>query len=95
MSRTFRNISAVASKELRGYFVSPVAWVMMGLFALIFGVFFTAHLGAFVAQSMQSQFGGEWHLLSSGAFLLMIVPLIVFFALQRYFVQGLLAGSVK
>ena len=29
------------------------------------------------------------------AFLLMVVPLAVFFALQRYFVQGLLAGSVK
>jgi alpha-glucoside transport system permease protein len=46
-------------------------------------------------NQMQSQFGGEWHLLSSGAFLLMIVPLAVFFALQRYFVQGLLSGSVK
>jgi alpha-glucoside transport system permease protein len=46
-------------------------------------------------NQMQSQFGGEWHLLSSGAFLLMAVPLVVFFALQRYFVQGLLAGSVK
>jgi alpha-glucoside transport system permease protein len=46
-------------------------------------------------NQMQSQFGGEWHLLSSGAFLLMTVPLVVFFALQRYFVQGLLAGSVK
>jgi alpha-glucoside transport system permease protein len=44
---------------------------------------------------MQSTYGIEWHLLSAGAFLLMIVPLIVFFALQRYFVQGLLAGSVK
>ena len=32
---------------------------------------------------------------SAAAFLLMVVPLIVFFALQRYFVQGLLAGSVK
>ena len=46
-------------------------------------------------NQMQSTYGGEWHLLSAGAFLLMIVPLIVFFALQRYFVQGLLAGSVK
>ena len=46
-------------------------------------------------NQMQSQFGIEWHLLSAGAFLLMTVPLIVFFALQRYFVQGLLAGSVK
>jgi alpha-glucoside transport system permease protein len=46
-------------------------------------------------NQIQSQFGIEWHLLSAGAFLLMAVPLIVFFALQRYFVQGLLAGSVK
>ena len=43
----------------------------------------------------QGTYGAEWHLLASGAFLLMIVPLAVFFALQRYFVQGLLAGSVK
>jgi alpha-glucoside transport system permease protein len=46
-------------------------------------------------NQMQTTYGGEWHLLSAGAFLLMIVPLGVFFALQRYFVQGLLAGSVK
>jgi alpha-glucoside transport system permease protein len=46
-------------------------------------------------NQMQSTYGIEWHLLSAGAFLLMIVPLAVFFALQRYFVQGLLAGSVK
>lgn len=39
--------------------------------------------------------GQDWHLLTSGAFMSMIVPLIVFFALQRYFVRGLLAGSVK
>ena len=44
---------------------------------------------------MQGTYGAEYNLLASGAFLLMIVPLIVFFALQRYFVQGLLAGSVK
>jgi alpha-glucoside transport system permease protein len=42
-----------------------------------------------------STYGQEYHLLSAAAFLLMIVPLIVFFSLQRYFVQGLLAGSVK
>jgi alpha-glucoside transport system permease protein len=46
-------------------------------------------------NQLQSTYGIEWHLLSAGAFLLMIVPLAVFFALQRYFVQGLLAGSVK
>jgi len=36
-----------------------------------------------------------WHLLSAGAFVSLVVPLIVFVSLQRYFVRGLLAGSVK
>ncbi|MFY9579658.1 MAG: carbohydrate ABC transporter permease [Gaiellaceae bacterium] len=40
-------------------------------------------------------YGQQYNLLSAGAFLLMLLPLIVFFSLQRYFVQGLLAGSVK
>jgi alpha-glucoside transport system permease protein len=39
--------------------------------------------------------GSNWEVLTAGAFISMIVPLIVFFALQRYFVRGLLAGSVK
>jgi alpha-glucoside transport system permease protein len=39
--------------------------------------------------------GGAWHLLTAGAFLTMIVPLGVFLALQRAFVRGILAGSVK
>ncbi|WP_372593340.1 carbohydrate ABC transporter permease [Actinotalea sp.] len=39
--------------------------------------------------------GAEWQLLSSGAFIAMIVPVVVFLSLQRYFVRGLLAGSVK
>jgi len=37
----------------------------------------------------------EWSLLAAAAFLIMVVPIIVFISLQRYFVQGLLAGSVK
>jgi alpha-glucoside transport system permease protein len=40
-------------------------------------------------------YASEWSLLSAAAFLVMVVPLVVFFSLQRYFVQGLLAGSVK
>ena len=39
--------------------------------------------------------GQDWHLLSAGAFVSLVVPLVVFLALQRYFVRGLLAGSVK
>jgi alpha-glucoside transport system permease protein len=39
--------------------------------------------------------GQQWHILTAGAFLTMVLPLIVFLALQRTFVRGILAGSVK
>jgi alpha-glucoside transport system permease protein len=39
--------------------------------------------------------GQDWHVLTAGAFITMLIPLTVFFSLQRYFVRGLLAGSVK
>ena len=45
--------------------------------------------------SLVGQYGSNWTSLTSGAFITISVPLIVFFALQRYFVRGLLAGSVK
>jgi alpha-glucoside transport system permease protein len=40
-------------------------------------------------------YASEWSLLAAASFLVMLVPLVVFFSLQRFFVQGLLAGSVK
>ena len=46
-------------------------------------------------QSQLRQYGSNIDVLSAGAFLSMIVPLIVFFAFQRYFVQAMLAGSQK
>lgn len=39
--------------------------------------------------------GSNWHILTGAAFLSFIVPMIVFFAFQKYFVRGMLAGSVK
>ena len=45
--------------------------------------------------SMIGTRGQDWHLLTSGAFVSMVLPLLVFFGLQRFFVRGLLAGSVK
>lgn len=53
-----RNALTIAGKELRGYFTSPTGWVVMGLFALLFGYFFFAHLEFFVQRSMQSSMGG-------------------------------------
>jgi alpha-glucoside transport system permease protein len=44
---------------------------------------------------LAGSFGSHWEALTAGAFISILIPLIVFFALQRYFVRGLLAGSVK
>ncbi len=48
-----------------------------------------------VLRNIVGDRGQDWFLLTSGAFISMLVPMAVFFALQRYFVRGLLAGSVK
>ena len=48
-----------------------------------------------VLANLVGSLGQNWELLTAAAFISMIVPLIVFFSLQRYFVRGLLAGSVK
>jgi alpha-glucoside transport system permease protein len=46
-------------------------------------------------SNMVSSLGAGWHLLTAAAFLSFLLPMIIFFGLQRYFVRGLLAGSVK
>jgi alpha-glucoside transport system permease protein len=44
---------------------------------------------------MLGPYAGNWDIISAGAFISMAVPLAVFFAMQRYFARGLLAGSIK
>jgi len=65
---------------------------------LLVGLVFTGGesipITVFIRDQLRT-FGGNLDIIAPGAFLSMIVPLIVFFAFQRYFVQGLLAGSVK
>jgi alpha-glucoside transport system permease protein len=46
-------------------------------------------------SNLVSSFGTNYQVLTSAAFISMALPLVIFFALQRYFVQGLLAGAVK
>jgi len=50
---------------------------------------------AALSDKASANWGQNQHLLTAGAFISMIVPLVVFFSLQKYFVRGLLAGSVK
>jgi len=46
-------------------------------------------------SNLVSSFGTNYQVLTSAAFISMALPLVIFFALQRYFVQGILAGAVK
>jgi len=49
-----RNIMAIAQKELRAYFASPIAYIVIGFFALLYGIFFVAILRFFMQSSMQA-----------------------------------------
>ena len=58
-----RNILAIAGKEIRSYFTSPIAYVVIGFYALLFGYFFAVMLTFFERQSMQMmQMGGTMNI---------------------------------
>ena len=54
-----RNILIIARKELRSYFASPIAYLLLTMFAVIFGFFFWNALGYFVLMGMESQMRGQ------------------------------------
>jgi gliding motility-associated transport system permease protein len=54
-----RNIWIIFRKELRSYFVSPIAYLLLTMFAVIFGFFFWNALGFFVVRGMESQMSGQ------------------------------------
>ena len=54
-----RNVLAIAQKELRGYFASPMAYIVIGVFVFLYGWFYVAILRYFVDMTMRGgQFGG-------------------------------------
>ena len=93
----FRVLLPLLTPAIASFAIFQFLWVWNDLLvALIFsgGSPAIAPLTVRIAELSGTR-GSQWHLLSAGAFVSMIVPLIVFLALQRYFVRGLLAGSVK
>src|SRR5579862_1219744 len=54
-----RNVLVIFRKELHGYFTSPVAYLLLTMFAVVFGLFFWNALGAFVYYSMEMQMRGQ------------------------------------
>jgi ABC-2 type transport system permease protein len=96
-----RNIIAIADKELRSYFASPIAYIIIGFFALPFGVFFYLYLEAFMRQSMQqAQFGGSMNvnqqviryvLQNASVIILFVMPMIT----MRTYAEEKRSGTIE
>jgi ABC-2 type transport system permease protein len=96
-----RNVIAIADKELRSYFASPIAYILIGFFLLPFGVFFYLYLGAFVKQSLQmAQFGGAMNinqqviryvLQNASVIILFVMPMIT----MRTYSEEKRSGSIE
>ena len=87
----------LAIPAIASFAIFQFLWVWNDLLvALTFagGTEDVAPITAYLAN-IKGTYGAQLHLITAGAFVAIIVPLIVFFALQRFFVRGLLAGSVK
>lgn len=91
----FRIILPLTMPALASFAIFQFLWVWNDLLvALIFADGGVAPITKLLAEITGSR-GQDWYLLTAGAFVAIVVPLIVFFALQRFFVRGLLAGSTK
>jgi alpha-glucoside transport system permease protein len=64
------------------------------LIALVFAPGSSAPLNVYI-RSLMREYGTNIDIIAPGAFISMIIPVIIFFVFQRYFVEGLLAGSIK
>src|ERR1700751_3666338 len=98
-----RNVWIILRKELRSYFVSPVAYLLLAMFAVIFGFFFWNILGFFVFRGMESQMRGQMYpmnvneevirpLLSNVAVIgLFLIPMIT----MRLFAEEKRSGTIE
>jgi len=93
----YRLVLPMSTPVLASFAIFQFLWVWNDLLvALVFiGPGANAPLTVAVRNNLIGQQGSGWNLVTAGGILTMIVPIIVFLALQRYFVRGLTAGSVK
>ena len=99
-----RNILAIAQKELRSYFVSPIACVVVGFFALLFGYFYAASLSILVRFSAQAgMFGGGPQAINLNEFLVrpllsntaIILLFILPFLTARAYAEEKRSGTIE
>ena len=98
-----RNAWTIYRKELRGYYASPIAYLLMAVFALIFGYFFYAATAIFVSRGMEAQMSGrsmpmdvnEWVirplLMNVSVIALFVIPMIT----MRLFAEEKRSGTIE
>jgi alpha-glucoside transport system permease protein len=93
----FRIVLPLSVPAIASLVIFQFLWVWNDLLVALIYVGGTQNVAPVTVTlaNLSNSLGQGWHLLTAAAFLSMIVPLVVFISLQRYFVRGILAGSVK
>jgi len=93
----FRLVMPLSVPALASLIIFQFMWVWNDLLIALIFLGGTPNVAPITVAigNLVSSMGAGWQLLTAGAFLSMILPLLVFFALQRYFVAGITAGSIK
>ena len=93
----FRLVLPLSVPALASLIIFQFMWVWNDLLValILLGGFPRVAPLTLTVANMVGSLGQQWHLLTAAAFVSMVLPLIVFFSLQRYFVRGILGGSIK
>jgi len=91
----WRLVIPLAMPAIASLGIFQFLWVWNDLLVALVFLGGTTPVMTYQISNMVTSLGAGWHLLTAAAFLSMLLPMIVFFALQRYFVRGMLAGAVK
>jgi alpha-glucoside transport system permease protein len=91
----FKLALPLATPALASLTIFQFLWVWNDLLVALVFLGGTTPVLTYQISNMVTSLGAGWHLLTAAAFISMLMPLIIFFGLQRFFVRGILAGSVK
>ncbi|MHB8777502.1 MAG: ABC transporter permease subunit [Anaerolineales bacterium] len=91
----YRLVIPLAMPAIASLGIFQFLWVWNDLLVALVFLGGATPVMTYQISNMVTSLGAGWQLLTASAFLSMLLPMIVFFALQRYFVRGMLAGAVK
>ena len=91
----YRLVIPLAMPAIASLGIFQFLWVWNDLLVALVFLGGTTPVMTYQISNMVTSLGAGWQLLTASAFLSMLLPMIVFFSLQRYFVRGMLAGAVK